>query len=102
MNNNIFIVRKLFLGFFILLLNGLTSGLLLPPTWMSNTMVQTDRKKVINGDLCNCRTGSNANPLPSATFTFIQAFAVIPNLGYGLSDYQGRLFLILGTDTLAN
>lgn len=65
----------------------LSLSIALPPIWLSSPLVQTDKKKVINGDLCNCKTGSNANPLPSATLTFISSFPSIPNLGYGLSGY---------------
>jgi hypothetical protein len=59
-----------------------------PPTWLTSSYVQADSKKVINGDLCRCTTGNTSTP--TATMPFTTAFTNIPNLGYGVSNYQGK------------
>ena len=58
-----------------------------PPTWITSSYVQADSARVINGDACNCTTGNNATP--TGTLNFPTAFTAIPNLGYGISNYQG-------------
>ena len=58
------------------------------PTWVTSSYVQANSQKVINGDLCNCTTGNTQTP--TATMTFVTAFTLIPNLGYGISNYQGK------------
>jgi hypothetical protein len=60
-----------------------------PPTWLTSSYVQANSYKLINGDLCNCVTGNSSTP--TATMLFATAFTIPPNLGYGISNYQGNL-----------
>lgn len=62
------------------------------PTWITSNYIQTGLKKVIDGDACNCKTGNSSTP--TATLAFTTAFTAVPNLGYGITSYQGNLFLI--------
>lgn len=73
---------KLPLLFIVLSLYELTRSAPVPPTWLTSSYVLANSQKIIN----NVLTGSSASP--SATFTFSTAFAVAPNLGYGISNYQ--------------
>lgn len=57
------------------------------PTWITSNYLQADTKKVIDGDALGNTTGNSSTP--NATFTFPNAFTQIPNLGYGISGYQG-------------
>ncbi len=59
-----------------------------PPTWVTSSYVQANSQRVIDGDICNCKTGNSQTP--TATMTFVTAFGAIPNLGYGISNYQGK------------
>ncbi len=58
------------------------------PTWVTSPYVQAKSHRVINGDLCSCTTGNTSTP--TATMNFANAFTLIPNLGYGISNYQGK------------
>ena len=58
------------------------------PTWVTSPYVQANSQRVIDGDICNCKTGNSSTP--TATMTFVTAFTLIPNLGYGISNYQGK------------
>jgi hypothetical protein len=58
------------------------------PVWITSSYVQADSRRVINGDICSCTTGNTATP--TATMTFTTAFTVVPNIGYGISNYQGK------------
>ena len=58
------------------------------PTWVTSSYVQANSRRVINGDLCSCTTGSSSTP--TATMTFVTAFSAIPHLAYGISNYQGK------------
>lgn len=66
----------------------ISSLLTVPPTWVTSPYVQADHRRVINGDACNSKTGNNTTP--TGTLAFPTAFASIPNLGYGISNYQGN------------
>ena len=57
------------------------------PTWITSNFVQADSRRVIDGDACACKTGNSSTP--TATMPFATAFPSIPNLGYGMSNYQG-------------
>lgn len=46
---------------------------------------------MIDGDLCLCKTGNTSTPTTNMPFT--TAFLSIPNLGYGISNYQGIYFI---------
>ena len=70
------------------------------PNWLTSNYLQTGFKKVIDGDLCGCKTGSTSTP--TSTLTFTTAFTVLPNLGYGMTSYQGNLFFNSGDDLLYN
>lgn len=59
------------------------------PTWVTSSYVQANSKRVIDGDATSTKTGTNTTPTPTATIPFITAFTAIPNLGYGISNYQG-------------
>jgi hypothetical protein len=56
------------------------------PTWVTSPYVQANSQRIINGDICSCTTGNSSTP--TATMTFVTAFTVIPNIGYGISNYQ--------------
>jgi hypothetical protein len=58
------------------------------PSWVTSPYVQADSQKIINGDICSCVTDSSSTPI--ATMNFVNAFTLIPNLGYGISNYQGK------------
>lgn len=58
------------------------------PTWITSNYIQADANRVIN----NVKTGNSSTPSAMIPFTF--AFAVVPNLGYGISNYQGILLFI--------
>ncbi len=58
------------------------------PNWVTSSYVQADSQKIINGDICSCTTDSSLTP--TATMNFATAFTLIPNLGYGISNYQGK------------
>jgi hypothetical protein len=58
------------------------------PVWITSSYVQAASRRVINGDICSCTTGNSSTP--TATMTFTTAFTIIPNLGYGISNYQGK------------
>jgi hypothetical protein len=58
------------------------------PNWITNSYVQANSQKNIDGDICNCTTGNTQTP--TATMTFVTAFTLIPHLGYGISNYQGK------------
>ena len=51
--------------------------------------MQANSYKLINGDVCNCVTGNSSTP--TATMLFVTAFTIPPNLGYGISNYQGNV-----------
>lgn len=70
------------------------------PNWITSNYIQTGFKKVIDGDLCGCKTGRTSTP--TSTLTFTTAFNVLPNLGYGMTSYQGIMFFYLGDDYLYN
>lgn len=58
------------------------------PTWITSSYVQAASKKVIDGVACSCKTGNTSTP--TATLTFVTAFSAVPNLGYGITNYQGK------------
>jgi hypothetical protein len=60
-----------------------------PPTWITSNYILAASNKVINSQTNNSKT-----PVPSATMPLTTAFTAVPNLGYGLSGYQG-IFLFL-------
>ena len=46
-----------------------------------------------NEDVISTLTGSDANPVPSYTFTFSSALTGVPELGYGIKNYEGDDYL---------
>lgn len=62
------------------------------PTWITSPYIQAASKKIIDGDLCTCKTGNTSTP--TATMTFTTAFSAPPNLGFGVTNYQSRHELI--------
>lgn len=58
------------------------------PTWVTSPYVQADSKKLIDGDVTGNTVGNNTTPTASIPFT--TAFTAVPNLGYGISNYQGK------------
>lgn len=70
---------------------GLTSSASVPPTWITSSYIDANSNRVIN----NAQTNNSKSPTPSATMTFGISFTTAPNLGYGLSNYQGTLFIYL-------
>lgn len=59
-----------------------------PPTWITSSYLQAASKRVYDGDATGTTVGNTQTP--TATIPFPTAFAAIPNLGYGISNYQGR------------
>lgn len=85
------IYRNITLLFF--LLRASLNAAVTTPVWQTSGYVQSDQKKIINGDACPCTIGS------SLTFTtlmsFVGSFPAPPYLVYGVSRYEGnfvRLF----------
>lgn len=70
------------------------------PTWITSSYVQAASKRVIDGDACSCKT--NNLTTPTATMTFVTAFPAVPNLGFGITNYQGKNYIILGDDYLGS
>lgn len=68
------------------------------PTWITSSFVQAESKKIINGDVTGTATGNSSSP--TSTMTFLTPFPTVPNLGYGISGYQGIYYLYAGTDYL--
>lgn len=60
---------------------------LVAPTWLTSNYIQADSRKVIDDSITHNITGNTSHP--NATLTFANAFTVVPNLGYGISNYQG-------------
>lgn len=54
-----------------------------PPTWVTSPLVKAAQFNVIN-----TLTGSSATP--TATMTFTSAFSMVPNLAYGIINYEGN------------
>lgn len=65
-----------------------TSIIQVAPTWITSNYLQADSKKVINGDVTGTTVGNASTP--TATIPFTTAFGAVPNLGYGISNYQGN------------
>lgn len=57
------------------------------PTWITSSYVQAASQRILNGDACGCKTGNASTP--TATMTFASAFSAVPNLGFGITNYQG-------------
>ena len=53
------------------------------PTWVTSSLVKAGQFNVIN----NVLSGRSATP--AATMTFSSAFSALPNLGYGIINYEG-------------
>lgn len=68
------------------------------PTWITSNYLQAAARKVIDGDLCSCKTGNTSTPTATLNFNF--AFPTAPNLGYGCSGYEGSYLTYLGNDYL--
>lgn len=73
-------------------LQSTTSVIQVAPTWITSSYVQASAKRIIDGDVTGVKTGNTATP--TATVPFITAFAAVPNLGYGISNYQGSIFVL--------
>jgi len=67
----------------IIIVNATKSYNSLPPTWLTSPFFKAGNRAVINNNL----TGSSSNP--QYTFTFSSSFTNIPNLAYGIKNYQG-------------
>jgi hypothetical protein len=63
------------------------------PTWITSSYVQAASYKIINGDACGCKTNNASTP--TASITFATSFPAIPNLGFGISNYQGTFASLL-------
>ena len=58
------------------------------PTWVTSSYFQANSQKIIDPSNCSCTTGNSSTP--TATMNFATAFTLIPHLGYGISNYQGK------------
>jgi len=77
--------------FFTLFVIQIKSVTVVAPTWITSSYIQAGSKKIINGDTTGTTTGNSSTP--TGTLTFTTSFSQIPNLGYGISGYQGNFVL---------
>lgn len=63
------------------------------PTWVTSPFVKADWKKIIS-----TKTGNTSTPTGSLTFS-APAFTAIPNLGYGISNYDGTIYSLAQVTT---
>jgi hypothetical protein len=82
----------IYYGFLVLILMKFTVSIIqVAPTWVTSSYLQANSKKVINSDITGTTTGNTQTP--TATIPFVTAFTVVPNLGYGISNYQGNPYI---------
>jgi hypothetical protein len=62
-----------------------------PPTWQTSSYVQAGSFKVVDYVTCSCSVGNTSTPTASTSFT--TAFGAPPNLGYGVSGYEGNYYI---------
>ena len=55
------------------------------PVWLTSNYFRAGNEDVISG--------SSANSQPSYTFTFSSALSGVPELGYGIKNYEGDDYL---------
>jgi hypothetical protein len=67
-----------------------------PPTWLTSPYMQAGSFLLIN--TTTSPTGNNTTP--KGTITFPKSFTSTPNLGYGISRYEGNMYIIIGNDGL--
>lgn len=58
------------------------------PTWITSTLVQAKRLKIIDGGTTNTMVSGVASR--SGTITFSTAFTSIPYTGYGISGIESK------------
>ena len=63
------------------------------PVWSTSAYFRAGNEYVIS-----TKTGSDQTP--QYTFTFSSALSGVPNLGYGIKNYEGKAYLIAGYDYL--
>jgi len=64
------------------------SFLSVDPTWLTSTFLKSESWKLIDGDSLGRTVGPSETPTATMTFTGTP-FTDIPNLGYGISKYEG-------------
>ena len=57
------------------------------PVWVTSPYIKSDSANVISN-----KTGNSSTPIATIPFTGA-AFSVVPNIGYGAFNYQGKLLL---------
>ena len=58
------------------------------PIWVTSSYFRAGNQAVIS-----TLTGSSANPPPRYTFTFSSPLTGIPELGYGIKNYEGNDYM---------
>ena len=58
------------------------------PVWVTSNYFRAGNQNVIS-----TLTGKNANPPPTYTFTFSSPLTGIPELGYGIKNYEADDYL---------
>jgi hypothetical protein len=74
--------------FLITLLLPLYNSLQISPTWVSSSFVKADSAKIIDGYAVGHTIGTGSTPTATMPFPGT-AFTLIPNLGYGITQYVG-------------
>ena len=54
------------------------------PIWLTSDYLRAGNRDVIHN-----LTGSDADPVPTFTFTFSSPLSGVPDLGYGIKNYEG-------------
>lgn len=67
------------------------SVLTYPPIWLTSNYLQAGSYMIIDSSVSNKATGNSSTPKGSITFG--SSFSAPPNLGYGISRYEGNLSL---------
>lgn len=58
------------------------------PTWLTSTFLKSESWKLIDGDSLGRTVGPTETPTATMTFSGTP-FTAVPNLGYGISKYEG-------------
>lgn len=66
------------------------------PTWLTSSFLKSGSNKLIDGDARGGTVGPNDRQTANVTFPGT-AFTRVPNLGYGISKYEGDLNVIQAT-----
>lgn len=61
-------------------------GASVAPTWVTSSLVKAGQGNLVNGVEIN-----SLSVPPTATMTFSGSFSALPNIGYGIMNYEGTL-----------